>query len=67
MLLTFDIIYICINTNSFDDLDLKDVPYSIISEQYLLFTVMDCHAKARGSIPGRNGVFIELHVLCKGQ
>ena len=29
--------------------------------------VMDCHGKARGSIPGQNGVFIELHVLCKGQ
>ena len=29
--------------------------------------VMDCHATARGSIPGRNGVFIELHVLRKGQ
>ena len=30
-------------------------------------SVMDCHATARGSIPGRNGVFIELHVLRKGQ
>ena len=29
--------------------------------------VMDCHATARGSIPDRNGVFIELHVLRKGQ
>ena len=29
--------------------------------------VMDCHATARGSIPGRNGLFIELHVLRKGQ
>ena len=29
--------------------------------------VMDCHATARGWIPGRNGVFIELHVLRKGQ
>ena len=29
--------------------------------------VMDCHATARGSIPGRNGVFTELHVLRKGQ
>ena len=28
--------------------------------------VMDCHATARGSIPGRNGEFIELHVLHKG-
>ena len=28
--------------------------------------VMDCHATARGSILGRNGVFIELHVLRKG-
>ena len=27
---------------------------------------MDCHETARGSIPGRNGVFIELHVLRKG-
>ena len=25
------------------------------------------HATARGSNPGRNGVFIELHVLRKGQ
>ena len=25
---------------------------------------MDCHATARGSIPGGNGVFTELHVLC---
>ena len=29
--------------------------------------VMDCHTTVRGSIPGRNGVFIELHVLRKGQ
>ena len=29
--------------------------------------VMDCHATARGSIPGRNGAFIEPHVLRKGQ
>ena len=29
--------------------------------------VMDCHAMARGSMPSWNGVFIELHVLCKGQ
>ena len=29
--------------------------------------VMNCHATARGSIPGRKGVFIELHVLRKGQ
>ena len=29
--------------------------------------VMDCHATALGSIPDRNGVFIELHVLRKGQ
>ena len=29
--------------------------------------VMDCHATAQGSNPGRNGVFIELHVLRKGQ
>ena len=28
---------------------------------------MDCHATARGSNPGRNGVFIELHVLRNGQ
>ena len=28
---------------------------------------MDCHATARGSIPGLDGVFIELHVLRKGQ
>ena len=29
--------------------------------------VMDYHATARGLNPGRNGVFIELHVLRKGQ
>ena len=29
--------------------------------------VMDCHATARGSNPGGNGVFTELHVLRKGQ
>ena len=29
--------------------------------------IMDCHATARGSIPGGNGVFTELHVLRKGQ
>ena len=29
--------------------------------------VMDCHATARGSNPERNGVFIDLHVLRKGQ
>ena len=29
--------------------------------------VIDCHATARGSIPGGNGVKIELHVLRKGQ
>ena len=29
--------------------------------------VMDYHARARGSIPGGNGVFTELHVLRKGQ
>ena len=28
--------------------------------------VMDCHATAQGSIPGRNGVKTELHVLRKG-
>ena len=41
-------------------------------EQFLQLTwrrgnVMDCHATARGSIPGQNGVFIKLHVLRKGQ
>ena len=30
-------------------------------------SVMDCHATTRGSIPGKNGVFTELHVLCKGK
>ena len=30
-------------------------------------SVMDCHATARGSIPGGNSVFTELHVLRKGQ
>ena len=31
------------------------------------FTVYDMVRTARGSIPGRNGVFIKLHVLRKGQ
>ena len=39
----------------------------IVGYQYTFGNVMDCHATARGSIPGRNGVFIELHVLRKGQ
>ena len=30
-------------------------------------SVMDCHARARGSIPAWNGIFTELHVLRKGQ
>ena len=30
-------------------------------------SVMDCHATTRGSIPGGNSVFTELHVLRKGQ
>ena len=30
-------------------------------------SVMDCHATARGSIPGGKGAFTELHVLRKGQ
>ena len=29
--------------------------------------VMNCHATAPGSIPGRDGVFTELHILRKGQ
>ena len=29
--------------------------------------VMNYHATAPGSIPGRDGVFTELHVLRKGQ
>ena len=29
--------------------------------------VKDCHATARGSIYGRNGVFTELHVIRKEQ
>ena len=29
--------------------------------------VMDCHATARGSNPGGDDVFTELHVLRKGQ
>ena len=39
----------------------------IVELAWLSGNVMDCHATARGSIPGRNGVFIELHVLRKGQ
>ena len=34
---------------------------------HIIYPVMDCHAIARGSIPGRNSVFIKLHILCKGQ
>ena len=30
-------------------------------------SVMDCHATGPGSIPGRDCVFTELHVLHKGQ
>ena len=30
-------------------------------------SIMDYHATVRGSIPGGNGVFTELHVLRKGQ
>ena len=30
-------------------------------------SVMDCHATPRGSNPGGNDVFTELHVLRKGQ
>ena len=30
-------------------------------------SVINCHATARGSISGGNGVFTELHVLRKGQ
>ena len=30
-------------------------------------SVMDSNVTARGSIPGGNGVFTELHVLPKGQ
>ena len=29
-------------------------------------SVMDCHATARSSIPGENGVFTEIRVLRKG-
>ena len=35
--------------------------------QYHSGNVMNCHATAPGSIPGRDGVFTELHVLRKGQ
>ena len=34
---------------------------------WLSSNVMDRHATVRGSIPGRKGVFIEFHVLRKGQ
>ena len=34
---------------------------------WLSGNVMDCHATARGSITGRNGLFIQPHVLRKGQ
>ena len=29
------------------------------------FKIMDCHASARGSIPGGNDLFTELHILRK--
>ena len=41
--------------------------YKEVELAWLGGNVMDCHATARGSIPGWNGVFIELHVLRKGQ
>ena len=40
--------------------------YSKVELAWHSGNVMDCHATARVSIPARNGVFIELHVLCKG-
>ena len=42
---------------------LKKILYSVGS----LRIIMDCHATARGLIPGWDGVFTELHVLRKGQ
>ena len=46
-----------------------DFHYIEICLKYVNFQepVMDCHATARGLIPGRNSVFIELHVLRKRQ
>ena len=40
---------------------------SIVELAWRSGSVMDCHATARSSIPGGNGVFTELHVLRKGQ
>ena len=42
------------------------LPFSAMGE-IPAYVVMDCHATARGSIPGWNGVLIELHVLRKVQ
>ena len=40
---------------------------NVVELEWRSDSVMDCHATARGSIPGGNGVFTELHVLHKGQ
>ena len=41
--------------------------YKILQRLWRSGNVMNCHATAPGSIPGRDGVFTELHVLRKGQ
>ena len=41
--------------------------YYIVELAWRSRSVMDSHTTARGSIPGGNGLFTELHVLPKGQ
>ena len=40
---------------------------SVVELAWRSGSVMDCHATARGSIPGGNGVKTELYVFRKGQ
>ena len=41
--------------------------YIYVERPWRSGNVMNCHATAPGSIPGRDGVFTELHILRKGQ
>ena len=43
-----------------------NAPVYIIQKSDLILLNFDCHATARDSIPGGNGVKTELHILCKG-
>ena len=51
----------------YDNECFKYLPTWIVELVQRSGNIMECHATAQGSIPGRNGVLIELHVLCKGQ